>query len=69
MAAILEDGKLRLSGYVGDSYFDDGFTSSDVVVALAGAVAGRGRRRVPRKSLKKSTRQPRRSESTPRPAI
>ena len=36
MAAILEDGKLRLSGYVGASYFDDGFTSSDVVVALAG---------------------------------
>lgn len=36
MAAILEDGKLRLSGYVGDYYFEDGFTSSDVVVALAG---------------------------------
>lgn len=35
MAAILEDGKLRLSGYVGDYYFEDGFTSSDVVVALA----------------------------------
>ncbi|WLR92934.1 head maturation protease, ClpP-related [Shinella zoogloeoides] len=35
MAAILEDGKLRLSGYVGDYYFSDGFTSSDVVVALA----------------------------------
>jgi ATP-dependent protease ClpP protease subunit len=35
MAAILEDGKLRLSGYVGDYYYDDGFTSSDVVLALA----------------------------------
>jgi ATP-dependent protease ClpP protease subunit len=35
MAAILEDGKLRLSGYVGDYYFSDGFTSSDVVLALA----------------------------------
>lgn len=35
MAAILEDGKLRLSGYVGDYYYDDGFTSTDVVVALS----------------------------------
>lgn len=35
MAAILEDGKLRLSGYVGDYYYDDGFTSADVVMALA----------------------------------
>jgi ATP-dependent Clp protease protease subunit len=35
MAAILEGGKLRLSGYVGDYYFEDGFTSSDVVHALA----------------------------------
>ncbi|MBX5015944.1 head maturation protease, ClpP-related [Rhizobium lentis] len=35
MAAILEDGKLRLSGYVGDYYYSDGFTSSDVVIALA----------------------------------
>ncbi|KEQ05743.1 head maturation protease, ClpP-related [Pseudorhizobium pelagicum] len=35
MTAILEDGKLRLSGYVGDYYFEDGFTSSDVVLALA----------------------------------
>lgn len=35
MAAILEDGKLRLSGYVGDYYYEDGFTSADVVVALA----------------------------------
>ncbi|WP_173087689.1 head maturation protease, ClpP-related [Devosia sp. 1635] len=35
MAAILEDGKLRLSGYVGDYFFEDGFTSSDVVLALA----------------------------------
>ncbi len=35
MAAVLENGKLRLSGYVGDYYFEDGFTSSDVVLALA----------------------------------
>ncbi|ASS56877.1 head maturation protease, ClpP-related [Rhizobium leguminosarum] len=35
MAAILQDGKLRLSGYVGDYYFEDGFTSGDVVMALA----------------------------------
>ena len=35
MAAILEDGKLRLSGYVGDYYYEDGFTAADVVVALA----------------------------------
>jgi ATP-dependent protease ClpP protease subunit len=35
MAAILEGGKLRLSGYVGDYFFEDGFTSSDVVLALA----------------------------------
>jgi len=35
MAVVLEDGKLRLSGYVGDYFFEDGFTSSDVVVALA----------------------------------
>ncbi|MGO6707609.1 head maturation protease, ClpP-related [Rhizobium johnstonii] len=35
MAAILDGGKLRLSGYVGDYYFEDGFTSSDVVLALA----------------------------------
>jgi ATP-dependent protease ClpP protease subunit len=35
MSAILEDGKLRLSGYVGDYYFEDGFTSGDVVLALA----------------------------------
>lgn len=35
MAAIIEDGKLRLSGYVGDYLFEDGFTSSDVIVALA----------------------------------
>lgn len=36
MAAILEDGVLRLSGYVGDYYYSDGFTASDVVMALAG---------------------------------
>jgi ATP-dependent protease ClpP protease subunit len=35
MAAIVEDGKLRLSGYVGDYYYSDGFTSDDVVMALA----------------------------------
>ncbi len=35
MAAIIEGGKLRLSGYVGDYYFEDGFTSADVVVALS----------------------------------
>ncbi len=35
MAAIMDDGKLRLSGYVGDYYMDDGFTSADVVYALA----------------------------------
>jgi ATP-dependent protease ClpP protease subunit len=35
MAAIVEDGKLRLSGYVGDYYFEDGFTSADVVFALS----------------------------------
>lgn len=35
MSAILDGGKLRLSGYVGDYYFEDGFTSSDVVLALA----------------------------------
>lgn len=34
MAAILEDGRLRLTGYVGDYYYEDGFTSSDVVLAL-----------------------------------
>ncbi|MBB3771534.1 ATP-dependent protease ClpP protease subunit [Angulomicrobium tetraedrale] len=36
MAVIVEDGKLRLSGYVGDYYFEDGFTAADVVLALAG---------------------------------
>lgn len=35
MAAILEDGRLRLSGYVGGEYFEDGFTASDVVMAFA----------------------------------
>lgn len=35
MAAILEDGKLRLTGYVGDYYYDDGFTAADVIVALS----------------------------------
>ncbi|WGD31216.1 Clp protease ClpP [Ancylobacter sp. WKF20] len=36
MSAILDGGKLRLSGYVGDYYFEDGFTSGDVVLALSG---------------------------------
>lgn len=35
MSVIVEDGKLRLSGYVGDYYFEDGFTSADVVLALS----------------------------------
>ena len=35
MAAILDGGKLTLSGDVGDSFFGDGFTHSDVVMALA----------------------------------
>lgn len=35
MSVILEDGKLTLSGFVGGYYFDDGFTSSDVVIALS----------------------------------
>ncbi|MBB3996887.1 head maturation protease, ClpP-related [Aureimonas pseudogalii] len=35
MAAILEDGVLRLSGYVGEYYYEDGFTSADVVSALS----------------------------------
>lgn len=36
MAAIYEDGKLRLSGIVGgDYYFEDGFNSADVVMAIA----------------------------------
>lgn len=35
MAAILEDGKLRLSGYVGNYYAEDHFTETNVVIALA----------------------------------
>lgn len=35
MAAILADGELTLSGDVGDMWFGDNFTYSDVVVALA----------------------------------
>lgn len=35
MAAIMDGGKLRLSGSVGDYYFDDGFTYDDVVYVLA----------------------------------
>ncbi len=36
MAAIMDGGKLRLSGYVGAYYFEDGFTAGDVALALAG---------------------------------
>lgn len=35
MAAILDGGRLRLSGYVGGDYFEDGFTAADVVMAFA----------------------------------
>jgi ATP-dependent protease ClpP protease subunit len=35
MAAILDGGKLTLSGDVGDMWFDDHFTHGDVVLALA----------------------------------
>lgn len=35
MAAILDGGRLHLSGYVGAEYFEDGFTVADVVMALA----------------------------------
>lgn len=35
MACILNGGRLTLSGYVGDNFWDDGFTYADVVVALA----------------------------------
>lgn len=35
MACILDGGKLTLSGYVGDDYWDDGFTYPQVVLALA----------------------------------
>jgi len=37
MAAIYEDGKLTLSGFVGDDMFGDGFTYAQVLTALAGA--------------------------------
>ena len=37
MAAIYEDGKLTLSGFVGDDLFDDGFTYAQVLTALAEA--------------------------------
>ncbi|GGF56657.1 hypothetical protein GCM10007301_15430 [Azorhizobium oxalatiphilum] len=40
MAAIMDGGKLRLSGYVGEYFFEDGFTASDVVMALAGIPPG-----------------------------
>ncbi|BDA84977.1 hypothetical protein Sa4125_25190 [Aureimonas sp. SA4125] len=35
MAAILDGGKLTLTGFVGDDYFGDGFTAGDVLLALA----------------------------------
>lgn len=35
MAAILNGTELYLSGFVGDNFFDDGFTSGDVINALA----------------------------------
>ena len=35
MSAILDGDRLRLTGYVGDYYYDDGFTSGDVILALA----------------------------------
>jgi ATP-dependent Clp protease protease subunit len=35
MAAILQDGELTLTGSVGAFFWEDGFTHSDVVVALA----------------------------------
>lgn len=35
MAVILKDGELTLSGDVGDDWFGDGFTYSEVVIALA----------------------------------
>jgi len=35
MACILDGGQLTLTGFVGDNYWDDGFTSGEVLVALA----------------------------------
>lgn len=35
MACILDGGQLTLTGFVGDNFWDDGFTSGDVLVALA----------------------------------
>ncbi|PZO78445.1 MAG: hypothetical protein DI629_12150 [Mesorhizobium amorphae] len=35
MPEIYRDGELWLYGYVGDSYWDEGFTASDVLAALA----------------------------------
>lgn len=35
MSVIVENGKMWLSGYVGEYFYDDGFTSGDVVLALA----------------------------------
>ena len=37
MAAIYDNGKLTLSGFVGDDLFDDGFTYAQVLTALAEA--------------------------------
>lgn len=35
MACILDGDQLTLTGFVGDNYWDDGFTSGEVLVALA----------------------------------
>lgn len=35
MACILDGGQLTLTGFVGDDFWDDGFTPGDVLVALA----------------------------------
>jgi ATP-dependent Clp protease protease subunit len=35
MACILDGGQLTLTGFVGDSFWDDGFTQGEVLVALA----------------------------------
>jgi ATP-dependent protease ClpP protease subunit len=35
MACILDGGQLTLTGFVGDNYWDDGFTQGEVLVALA----------------------------------
>lgn len=40
MSATIDGGVLRLTGYVGDYLYDDGFTSGDVVSALTRVEAG-----------------------------